>query len=361
MLPELKPLRPGLRLIAAMAIMCAVISGESYAQSLQPCSNQSDDVDGDGYGWDHRSCLVTVESRPPPSIIDPVTGSPATLRRIYWSVEDLHNKSILCQLFDQRESGEYVAYSWKYFYNHFLYDNPTTIWLGPILEVLEEPGFDPQIDTDTQWYLQNGYYRGSASALSASHYVQPAGDSFRLWRDQSEYWSCKYASEDHSSTPTTYPPTINITDLYYVRCEDTPPIGDGWGWDGYGSCVYTENGSNQRYVTPDYVGAAPLHSTNNNTDTECDFSDASQYNGWGWNPVTRESCPPSASTTPVTTASSPGNALTDCVDTDGDGWGWTGTGSCVVAPNDQCDYTVADSNDGWGWNPVTEQSCPPRG
>ena len=52
----------------------------------------------------------------------------------------------------------------------------------------------------------------------------------------------------------------------------------------------------------------------------CDYSDAQNHGGWGWNAATGGSCPPA---------------------------------------NDQgyCDFSHADSNDGWGWNPVTNQSC----
>ena len=32
----------------------------------------------------------------------------------------------------------------------------------------------------------------------------------------------------------------------------------------------------------------------------CDYSDAAQNNGWGWNPQTRESCPPRTMNSPNT-------------------------------------------------------------
>ena len=58
----------------------------------------------------------------------------------------------------------------------------------------------------------------------------------------------------------------------------------------------------------------------------CDYSSADLFNGWGWNPITQESCPP----------------LTD-------------------APQlvSNCDYSNAASFDGWGWNPISRMSCPP--
>ncbi len=54
----------------------------------------------------------------------------------------------------------------------------------------------------------------------------------------------------------------------------------------------------------------------------CDYSNASDNEGWGWNPYTRQSCAP------------------------------------VNAPVDNCDYTDADQNGGFGWDPVARVSCP---
>jgi len=58
-----------------------------------------------------------------------------------------------------------------------------------------------------------------------------------------------------------------------------------------------------------------LYGVSANLAAECDYSDAHKYDGWGWNPVARESCPPAA-------------------------------GHC----EDRGDYP-------WGWNPVTLESC----
>lgn len=52
-----------------------------------------------------------------------------------------------------------------------------------------------------------------------------------------------------------------------------------------------------------------------------------------------------------------------CVDYDGDGIGWNGTENCEVVVDPDCDYSKSDqgSNIGWGYNPITGESCPPRG
>lgn len=56
----------------------------------------------------------------------------------------------------------------------------------------------------------------------------------------------------------------------------------------------------------------------------CDYTDAENNFGWGWNPYTRQSCAP------------------------------------VKTPEGNCDYTDAKQNFGWGWNEVTGESCVPE-
>lgn len=71
----------------------------------------------------------------------------------------------------------------------------------------------------------------------------------------------------------------------------------------------------------------------------CNYKDASQHNGWGWNETTRESCPPKTAAVDVKN-SLPQNPLS--------------------SSRGSCDYTDAHKHNGWGWNDVTKQSCPPR-
>ena len=369
-----------------LAVICACAGGNSQAQNqtqnqaqnqgqhLPPCDAQADDADGNGYGGADDSCLVTVESVAPPAIISPDTGAPAVLERVFWTVEDLHNKSIVCQLYDLRSgTGQYLPYDWEVFYNHFLDGDSSSIFLGSALEVIERPGSDPEVNFDDQWYLENGYYRGGSSALSASAYVEYSGNTFRFWQSQREYWSCRYTGEENQARPDSFPPTSNITDLYFVGCEDSVPLGDGWGWDGFGSCVYSDDESddgfeaNYRYVSADYVGATQQTLPLADAEPGCDYSNAEQQGGWGWNPISNMSCAPLVPITPVpvtpvpTTPVATDDTAAECIDSDGDGWGWNGTESCLVADtvDDQCDYSDADLYDGWGWNPVTRQSCAP--
>ena len=81
---------------------------------------------------------------------------------------------------------------------------------------------------------------------------------------------------------------------------------------------------------------------------QCDYTDAYQNNGWGWDSTNEMSCEPI--TCDYTYA--PQNS----------GWGWDSVNSLSCAPLDEpgfCDYTDAELNDGWGWNHMTKTSCQP--
>ena len=75
------------------------------------------------------------------------------------------------------------------------------------------------------------------------------------------------------------------------------PDGDGYGWDGFNTCVVFSSQNNSGYA-------------DNCIDTDGD--------GWGWNGTA--SCR-------ISSESHPSSAT--CNDPDGDGWGWDGTKSCI--------------------------------
>ena len=92
----------------------------------------------------------------------------------------------------------------------------------------------------------------------------------------------------------------------------------------------------------------------------CDYSTADQYDGYGWNPVTRESCPPLEATeteTPVI------DQPLVCIDSDGDGFGWNGVATCSPSEGepapviDQPLSCIDTDGDGFGWNGVA--TCSP--
>lgn len=92
------------------------------------------------------------------------------------------------------------------------------------------------------------------------------------------------------------------------------------------------------------------------SDSQCDYSSADLFGGWGWNATTNTSCAPLTSIDPVLT--------TQCIDADGDGYGWDGMATCTTQVNtpggdSNCDYSDADLYGGWGWNAAASQSCAP--
>lgn len=121
---------------------------------------------------------------------------------------------------------------------------------------------------------------------------------------------------------------------------------DGYGWNPVAreSCPPLE---------------APVTDTLVQSDA-CDYSAANQYGGYGWNPVTRESCPPLAVPVVETLAADLPNA---CIDTDGDGFGWNGVETCIPGgdehrPNPDPSQACIDTDgDGYGWNGV--ETCTP--
>jgi len=204
----------------------------------------------------------------PSTIISARTGDLIPgLKKAYWNYNaDLAGKSVECSdyLYDPSlfPSGEFFPLG-GLTNHHFPYHFTNS---GNRLYYSES-----QLrNHNSSFLLENGVLQNPdddlyfTNLLFASDYVQVVGNATRFWINSSEYTEC----------------------------------------DG---------------IKP--TGTAPVVVDRN----QCDYSNATQFNGWGWNPVTRQSCAPV--TQPV-----PSN----------------------------CDYSNAAVFNGWGWNPVTRQSCPPR-
>ena len=87
------------------------------------------------------------------------------------------------------------------------------------------------------------------------------------------------------------------------QCVDSD--GDGWGWDGFNTCLIGEDAANTIDVS------------------ECIDTDG---DGWSWDGV--NSCLIDAAS-----ANSSGGTVAEpaeCVDSDGDGYGWDGIGTCFI-------------------------------
>ena len=171
---------------------------------------------------------------------------------------------------------------------------------------------------------------------SACEDTPPLGDGWG-WNGTG---SCRVLGGPNNPDPQPEVPTDS-------NCEDTPPIGDGWGWNGSSSCRVGEGGTPPQPIT-------------DNGSSNCEDTPP-LGDGWGWNGT--GSCRVGQGGTPPQPITD--NGSSNCVDTSpfGDSWGWIGTGSCRVG---QDDIPVADNNgvycddtppvgDGWGWNGT--ESC----
>ncbi len=129
-------------------------------------------------------------------------------------------------------------------------------------------------------------------------------------------------------------------------CDYTnAPQHDGWGWNATtGTSCAPLSQSNESSMNEQTI-LIPDNTSG------CDYSNAAQYGGWGWNPNTSTSCPPVSSVVSTNTAINPlifdavsSNPLVltvtpeitgQCVDVVpfNDNWGWNGTCSCELTYN----------------------------
>jgi len=263
-------------------LIFAVLAGEPIlAQTLPSCLSMASDADGDGYGWENNaSCLVANTSLGAATFTNLETGNSVGLIRARWEPSDLLD-DMVCQLF-RFDGTYYQAADGGTLYEHYPLSQNAP-FAGNVVFVSGS-----SVVTQT-WSLDNGIYYGP-SPLALSPWVQIV-----------DY------SHVTGSPPVNTPNAVRVwqTDTLFSHCHTTDP-----------DAVIIPTGS---------VSQENAVSTTSNDN--CDYSNAVIHNGWGWNPVTAESCAPGE------TAQTQGL--------------------------DNCDYSNADIHDGWGWNAVTGQSCAP--
>lgn len=81
---------------------------------------------------------------------------------------------------------------------------------------------------------------------------------------------------------------------------------------------------------------------------DCDYSDARNNFGWGWNPVSQTSC------TPLDP-----DQVVDLFLPEPDSDESSREAQIDNVRAEYCDYTNAQQHNGWGWNNVLLESCPP--
>ncbi len=281
----------GFRIIA-LFIFGFMLAKPALSQTLSTCISIASDADGDGYGWENdASCIITSTSLTSPSFTNLETGEPVNLVRAQWSSSDFTGNQITCQA--RRFDG--VSYSRSGAYGPLYVFQPlsqTAPYNGNVTAVA--PTLDGT-DITSSWTINNGIYVGPGD-LGLTPWVEVVTLSSanplatRVWLTDQSYTLCANLEPSKGLAPSGSLQS-NIDNCDYTNAAQY----NGWGWDAIaGESCAPGNSS-------------PLGN--------CDYTNAAQFDGWGWNAVTGQSCEP------VTSAS-------QCIDSDGDGWGWDGTESC---------------------------------
>jgi len=281
------------------------------------CSATLYDADGDGFGWENQAtCIVTSASEPAPTFINRETGNTVELVRAEWDANaDIANKVIQCDLYyydtyyNQYQKEPVPFRSGASLNNQvfpsYRFNHASLPLTAPFMGLISEVAYvDGSTITPTSfastpyWTTDDGRYLGPT--VMQSPYVE------LVVRDNG---------------------TRGIRTWHESRFDtalDLSFSGNRVQKDGFFECWDTSG--------YDFTPTGRSSNSNNQTtvsNNQCDYSNASQFGGWGWNPVTSQSCAPQQQTQ-------------------------------NMAPPSDCDYSNAAMFDGWGWNPVTALSCPPR-
>ncbi len=295
---------------------CPPIEDQDPHAAFPVCSATLYDVDGDGFGWENEaSCIITSASELAPVFINDQTGNQVDLVRANWNANnDLANRIIQCDLY------YYDSYSRQYLlepvpfragaslnnqvFPSYRFHHLSLPTVAPFIGLIDTVAYvdgstiTPTLfGSDANWTTNDGRYIGPT--VLQSPYVELISlangtRAIRTWHE------------------SRFDTALNLAFS-----------GNRVQRDGFFECRDV-SGSD---LTPTR-GMATTDTGATGSSNRCDYSNADASNGWGWNPVTRESCAPQTDT---------------------------------VANTDQaCDYSNAGTQNGWGWNQSTGQSCPPR-
>lgn len=213
------------------------------------------------------------------------------------------------------------------------------------------------------WRGASGSYeRTDNPGASTAYYPYNGGEEVLVSSRESDnrfYWIGGRRISGGDGLTVTLPPTYN-SERYMEITE--------YGYRMWSSSIGRTDCIVESAAGAENLPFGPTEILPLTTDNNCDYSTADQYDGYGWNPITRESCPPLETTeTPVNVTP---ETLSGCDYSNAvNGWGWNETTrqSCpplTVAEQQTtpqapvgCDYSSAIN--GWGWNETTKQSCPP--
>lgn len=159
---------------------------------------------------------------------------------------------------------------------------------------------------------------GSSISSSGGGSIQPVQSNGQTTSaNQSNSQSSNSQRETSSPQSTTSAQTTVATIL---ACIDSD--GDGWGWDGYESCIVEAVNQSicAKDLADDWVQDSQfcIDSASGASATAVAVCIDVDGDGWGWTGT--DSCKIELDTL---------QHVVECIDTDGDGWGWTGTDSCI--------------------------------
>ncbi len=217
-------------------LLLVATSPLAYAQTTVTCQSSASDADGDGYGWeDGQSCRVGVSSSAAPEFINQRTGQPVPLERAFWDAQDFLQE-IACSDF-YFDGTDYLLVTSV---SALLFESlPINAPFQSRVRISPSPGANR---VSVRWSLENGIYTGP-TALGETPWVEIFNFEFasgfsqtgiRAWTSDFGFTACRTTNPNTAFRPTGVPE--DVLDPFNGECIDTPPSGDGWGWDGTQSC-----------------------------------------------------------------------------------------------------------------------------
>ncbi len=205
-------------------------------------SSRCVDSDGDGFGWNGTSTCISVSQTAPveqmPNIVNRSTGVPIQLSNEKWAASDLANRTVECQS-HYYSSGQNQYLREDTSYTRYLHTTNAGSSTGGTVKIARyvrgsNQQFVATAVQTSDWSVQGGFYSGPAP-FSRSQWVQIVGaggnqqNAIRSYSNDSSFDLC-------TAFPNPAGKFVPSGGTGSVVCTDTPPINDGWGWDGVRSC-----------------------------------------------------------------------------------------------------------------------------
>lgn len=292
--------------IFSRLLLIVVLSSTSFTVHAQSVVNECIDTDGDGFGWNgFETCDPTApnttgstDSDGLPAFTNLETGEPVELIRASWTPADFEAKQLTCNWFEFDGTG-YSEVGISGSRHTPISHTPLT---GSAQTFLSVGGFAFR----GPWSTTDGVYSG------INNLERPFVEIIERFIDGNDVSAVRFWR----------------LDSHYYFCEAVAPQFTAFRPTGVS------------------VAVIPVANSALSDGDNCDYTDALLNNGYGWDAVARESCPPlqTIQTEDQTSAALGESAVAQGFESNG---------------NNNCDYTDAALNSGYGWDPVARVSCPP--